>query len=403
MLCLFTGIAIISAFMTIDWLKDRSNVEQFFWAMAFWSAAVGVLLVAFRNIFPDWLALGVGNGLTAFSVPLFWVGMRAFDGQPVNRLWALTPPAVWGFLYFCVPAFAADINARIIVLSVLVGGMSILVAIDAWRGRASEPLPARTWLSIFFAGHAFIYALRILFVFLDPVQTKAGVPVSLSNSIFTFWLFAFALMSGFSVFILTRERVELRYRREAQIDSLTGLFNRRAFIETVERLRGQKRGEGALALLDLDHFKRINDTYGHGGGDEALKAFSDLVRGRITSDMVFGRIGGEEFALYIPECDLEQARAVCEDLRLAVEQAVIPLGERQLGMTVSIGLSADVASYADITFLLGVADRGLYISKRNGRNRVTALNASAGLKLIASLMTDSGAALRDNRDLRQTS
>jgi diguanylate cyclase (GGDEF) domain len=402
MLCLFTGMAIISVFITADWLKDRTNVEQFFWAMAFWSAAAGVLLGAFRNILPDWLALGIGNGLTVLSIPLFWIGMRIFDGREVNRLWALMPPASWLVLYFCVPPFTIDINARIIVLSVLVGGMSILVAVEAWRGRAREPLPARTWLSVSFAGHAFIYVLRIPFAILEPVRTVGGVPVSLPNSIFLFCLFALALMAGFSLFILTRERVELRYRREAQIDSLTGLFNRRAFIETVEHIRGQGKGAGALALLDLDHFKRINDTYGHGGGDEALKAFSALVGERLTSDMVFGRIGGEEFALYIPEIDLERARAVCEDVRSAVEQAVIPLGEQQLRMTVSIGLSADVASYADINFLLGIADRGLYISKRNGRNRVTALNASAGLKLIASLMADNGGARRGNRDLKKT-
>lgn len=403
MLCLFTGMAVISVFMTVDWLKDSSNVEQFFWAMAFWSAAAGVLLLAFRNIFPDWLALGVGNGLTAFSVPLFWVGMRAFDGRKVNRLWALVPPAVWMVFYFGVPAFTGDINARIIMLSVLVGGASLLVAVDAWRGRARDPLPARTWLSVFFAGHAVIYMLRIIFAFLEPVQLVDGVPVSLSNSICTFCLFAFALMSGFSIFVLTRERIEMRYRREAQIDSLTGLFNRRAFIETVERIRGQKNGEGALALLDLDHFKRINDTYGHGGGDEALKVFSTIVKERLSPGMVFGRIGGEEFSLYIPERDLERARAICEDLRLAVERAVVPLGECDLRMTVSIGLSADVASYADINFLLGIADRGLYISKRNGRNRVTALNAGAGLKLIASLMRNDDGERRATPDLKARS
>nr|WP_245224091.1 GGDEF domain-containing protein [Rhizobium halophytocola] len=192
--------------------------------------------------------------------------------------------------------------------------------------------------------------------------------------------------------------MERHYRRQAEIDELTGVINRRAFIQQVEALRRRREDEGALALLDIDHFKRVNDTLGHAGGDQALIAFSEIVSARLEPGMVFGRIGGEEFALYMAGCGQEQARQVCETLREAVAGASIAIGDQTLTMTVSIGVSADQASYADLNFLLGVADRGLYISKRNGRNRVTALNASAGLNLIASLMAENKGA--DRRVMR---
>ncbi|MBR0555288.1 GGDEF domain-containing protein [Ciceribacter sp. L1K23] len=398
MLCLSTGLAIICVFVTANWLRERSNAALFFWALAYFTSATGVFLLSLRGLAPEWLVAGIGNALTTYAMPLYWVGIRAFDDRPVNPLWATVPPAIWLGLYFGLPTFQNDLGARILGASVLMVVTSVLVAGAGWRGRAKEPLPARTWLSVFFGLHAAVYALRLIVTLVQPPESIA----SLTNGIFMFSLFALALMGGFSIFVMTRERLEFRYRREAEIDSLTGIFNRRAFIKAVDRLREQSKAQGALALLDLDHFKRINDTYGHAGGDEALMAFSRLLVAQVPQDAVFGRIGGEEFALYLPDCELEEARATCERLREAVERAPVILGAQELRMTVSIGLSADVASYADINFLLGIADRGLYISKRNGRNRVTALNASAGLKLIASLMAESKDAGRPDRDgLRQ--
>lgn len=395
MLCLFAGTAIIALFVSAAWARAPRRSELLFWALAYWLGAAGIFLVALRAIAPDWLALGIGNMLVVTCTPLFWFGLRRFDGRACAWSLLLPAPLLWAGTYFLLPQWSADINNRIIVASVLIAGYSLLTAWDSWRGHRIEPLEARGWMTMFFATHGLVFLARIPFSILSPVEMVNGVPVSLWYGIFSFELFVHSLLSGFSIFVLIRERAERHFRRAAEIDPLTGIYNRRAFISYVDERRQKMKGEGALALLDIDHFKRINDTFGHAGGDEALTAFCAVVRKNMSDDMIFGRIGGEEFALYLPDLELEQARQFCEDLRLAVEAAVIPLGEQSLRMTVSMGLSADPATYADINFLLGIADRGLYISKRNGRNRVTALNASAGLKLIASLMAGQRGANRD--------
>lgn len=388
MACLAAGLSVIAIFVMASWSREPARVELGCWSIGYCLGAAGVVLSGLRDSLPLWLTIGIGNTMMLLSVSLFWIGLRLFDRRPIHWSAALPGPAIWMLLYFSVPAFANSLDARIIVSSVIVALYSLMVAWQGWRGGRSEPLPARRLITVFFCAHAMTHVARIGLVLTEP-GAEAGLFPGWYG-LLMFELFVLSLLSGLSIFMLIRDRLEADYRRAAEIDLLTGIFNRRAFISVVERVRKATAYDGALALLDIDHFKRINDTYGHGGGDEALKHFCRLVEARLDPGMAFGRIGGEEFAIHLPGFDLERARIFCEDLRQSIDDAVMLMGTQQLKMSVSIGLSADLASYADITFLLGIADRGLYISKRNGRNRVTALNAGAGLKLIATLMAEAG-------------
>jgi diguanylate cyclase (GGDEF)-like protein/PAS domain S-box-containing protein len=157
-------------------------------------------------------------------------------------------------------------------------------------------------------------------------------------------------------------------------DALTGVFNRRyveeALRKEVERAERHARPL-AVAILDADHFKRINDTRGHQTGDEVLRAISDRCRRTLRANDVLGRYGGEEFVIVFPETKLDEAGAVAERLRVAVAEQPIEVGKDALGVTVSIGLAAH-APGQDVGALLQRADAALYSAKQDGRNLVRA-------------------------------
>lgn len=166
-----------------------------------------------------------------------------------------------------------------------------------------------------------------------------------------------------------RQQVELL----ANTDYLTGLANRRHFIDLCERMRQRARFSGAVncfLMLDLDHFKRINDTFGHSAGDFALQAFGRILRRVLRPNDIMGRIGGEEFAALLPSCDLDGGRAVGERLRLATEAETIRHLDTDLALTVSGGVAAVDTEAGGIDRAMSAADAALYAAKQAGRNRV---------------------------------
>ena len=159
---------------------------------------------------------------------------------------------------------------------------------------------------------------------------------------------------------------------QATHDVLTGVFNRR-HIEGVLRKeidRAERHARPlAVGMLDADHFKNVNDSYGHQTGDEVLRAISERCRKVLRSNDVFGRYGGEEFVIVFPETKLEEAGAIAERLRAAVAEDPIQVGDKALGVTVSIGLAAH-APGQDLDKLFQRADAALYTAKQDGRNLV---------------------------------
>jgi diguanylate cyclase (GGDEF)-like protein len=139
----------------------------------------------------------------------------------------------------------------------------------------------------------------------------------------------------------------------------------------------------AFVLLDLDHFKQVNDRHGHRAGDAVLCAFADVVRRRLRASDVFGRTGGEEFGLVLPATDAAGARWLVEAVRREVEALEVPAGDGstqvKVKVTVSAGVAvADAASRLSGDRLYGQADQSLYEAKRAGRNRVEVYGVSAG-------------------------
>jgi diguanylate cyclase (GGDEF)-like protein len=159
--------------------------------------------------------------------------------------------------------------------------------------------------------------------------------------------------------------------RHAQEDGLTGLANRRELDRSLDaalQLADESQQPLSLALVDIDHFKRINDRFGHGVGDDVLRGVAKVIRDLVRPPMLAGRSGGEEFALILPAMPASEAEAFCETLRSQIEHARAGIDHADFHLTVSIGL-ADVAGL-DTKAAYAAADKCLYQAKHGGRNRV---------------------------------
>ncbi|MBX9266399.1 diguanylate cyclase [Chromobacterium violaceum] len=173
---------------------------------------------------------------------------------------------------------------------------------------------------------------------------------------------------------LQRDGHEKQLYRLATQDGLTELNNRRQFIELADREIERSRRHGSrmsVLMMDLDHFKDINDHYGHAVGDEVIRHFSQVCREVLRASDLCGRLGGEEFAAVLPDTGLDDARQVAERLRSLASSARLSAVSGSLGYTVSIGVAERHADETDIDEVLGRADKQLYQAKRDGRNRVS--------------------------------
>lgn len=180
------------------------------------------------------------------------------------------------------------------------------------------------------------------------------------------------IVNGFGFLLLCKERDDRKMALLATIDSLTGLLNRRAFFERTDSLRmlaARLRKPVTLMMLDIDHFKHLNDRFGHACGDQALCAFSETASGTLREHDIMGRLGGEEFAVLLPGTDMAGALQAAERLRAAVEARVVPNEGSPFTMTVSIGVVL-VDPDEHINAALARADRALYAAKSAGRNRI---------------------------------
>ncbi|WP_296661978.1 diguanylate cyclase [Paraburkholderia sp.] len=179
---------------------------------------------------------------------------------------------------------------------------------------------------------------------------------------------------GFITDVTERKRIEAELHEFATTDGLTGLSNRRHFMARLEAQLAQLRCTGvppaAVLMCDLDHFKSINDRWGHAVGDRALRHFADILRTHLRTGDVAGRIGGEEFAIVLGSANLESARAVGQRIQRCIAEQPLMGGNEPVLLAVSIGITEMTAADSSAEMTLSRSDFALYRAKRNGRNRI---------------------------------
>lgn len=167
--------------------------------------------------------------------------------------------------------------------------------------------------------------------------------------------------------------IEAQYHEEvhqrANVDPLTQAYNKRYFEDVLRRIM-ESASRCALILFDIDHFKKINDTWGHPAGDAVLRKVAEVVRGRLGKEEPFCRVGGEEFAILLKDANLAVARKAAELIRTSIEQTDFVEAGQRIGVTVSVGVAERGVSDVSADALYRRADERLYEAKRGGRNRV---------------------------------
>lgn len=389
-LCLAAACITVSIFLTLLWQEDRANRALALWSLGFWAGCVGLLLLSLRDVVPPIVALGLGNAFSLWSLGLVWLGCLAFDGRKIHHSWikASACGGVWLVAFATWPHFADDLNVRIIVGSVLFSVSSFMVAAAIFQGHRHDPLPARR-LGIFaFGGHALVYLIRTPLPLLEPVTTLSGGFGPSWFGLIMFIFFVQGLVGVLAIFAMVYERTLRAHKLASEMDFLTAVPNRRAFLRAVEASRQMPDGHATgavLALVDADHFKSFNDTHGHAVGDKVLVMLARFLSENMPKGGVFGRLGGEEFGIYLPAPQVEADPDLLERLRIGVGTLDIRHGDILLSLTVSIGAARLAARETDLTTALAAADRALYASKRAGRDRLSWVDADGVMQTSTTL------------------
>ncbi|KMO18989.1 GGDEF domain-containing protein [Methylobacterium platani] len=353
---------VMGALYLLSWSQARRTRALGFLGAAQIVGAGAVTLFGLRDIVPDWLSIGLANAAMLAAFGLIWGGARSFEGRRVPAAWIAAGPLAW--LAAClVPPFYASLGARVILASAVAGLYCALAARTLWHHRG-EKLPSRAPAAILLASEALLIWTRIPATLALPVP-PTGTPTQTAwVAILCFAALLYTVAVSVLFMALAKERLEAEQRRVADTDPLTGIANRRALAADARRaLAG---GPCALLLFDLDHFKRVNDTFGHAVGDAVLVGFCAAAGQVLPEGAAFGRLGGEEFACLLPGAGAADAAAVAETVRHAVA-AMRPDLLPGLAVTVSIGVARGTG---DFETLLGQADRALYQAKAQGRDRV---------------------------------
>jgi diguanylate cyclase (GGDEF)-like protein len=190
-------------------------------------------------------------------------------------------------------------------------------------------------------------------------------------ALFALEVMLYVVGTAFIVLVLSQERAVRVHKDAASTDDLTGVLNRRGFFGAARELaarEAKKRGPVSVLVFDLDHFKRVNDRFGHGIGDETLRVFAATISSNMRASDLVGRLGGEEFVAILPGT-VDDAAVVAERVRAAFQAAGATVADFAVGATVSVGIASGEPG-AEVSAMLAAADTALYCAKRNGRNRV---------------------------------
>jgi diguanylate cyclase (GGDEF)-like protein len=363
--------AILGLLLLFAWAQNTAIHAVAWWGFAHLIRAGSIVLFGTYGSAPDLISIDLANALlfTAFAVT--WTGARVFDGRPVEPVYLVTGAVLW--LLICrLPVLSEAIHTRALVASGIVTAYTWLTAYEFWRGR-SEALVSR-WPAIFMLfAHGSLFLLRTPLALLLPWAPSSSVFGSVWLTVLSFEALLFTISIAFILLAMAKERTELRHRTAAMVDPLTGIANRRSFLQDAAQLAKRHSADPrptAVLLIDLDHFKSINDRFGHALGDRVLEIFTDAARRSVRSSDLLGRLGGEEFAAVLYDTSSEKAVVVAERIRESFAQAAQDVDGRPVGATVSIGLAHCQEDALDVPELLAQSDQALYFAKERGRNRV---------------------------------
>jgi len=363
--------AILGLLLLLVWVQSTRVHAVAWWASAHLMRAVSVMLSGLYGSVPDLLSIDLPNVLLFSSFGVTWNGARVFNGREALPGSLIAGAGLW-LLASQWPGFEPGSEVRGQLSALIIATYTWLTAHEFWRGR-NEPLVSRWPAIVLFFTHGAMFLLRTPLNSLLHGKDSDGLLSSAWLSVLSLEAFLMTIATAFILLAMSKERTELRHKTAAMTDPLTGLLNRRAFLQDAESLLQQQTARDrpiAVLLIDLDHFKSINDRFGHAVGDKVLQIFAKTTRGGLRQADLVGRLGGEEFTVVLADASLDNAYLVADRLRKAFAAGAAVVDGEAIYATASIGVAVIIDPRQDLAKLITLADQALYLAKARGRNRV---------------------------------
>ncbi len=376
---------VIGTLFAVAFRGRRTRVTDL-WVASLVVQSLGWIIFAARGKVPDAASIILAGSLICLSYSLLVHAFCEFFEYPANPLWIYLPVALTVVIYWANLDSTATRNAAsglIFAAQFLAAALLFFTRHDRWRNLRFLIGGSAVSIAILLMARSFIaftdpHAIPV-FPEPSPIQTITLVVGDIVRLAFSF---------GFLLLIEARRSDEIF--RLATLDSLTEAYNRRTFMELAERELARSRRARlplGLMILDLDHFKQVNDNHGHLAGDAVLREIKSIADASLRQQDIFGRFGGEEFCVLTPDTDLEGTHILAERLRAAIEKHSIKLPDGKiLNITASIGVSAMPAGKDEVEIdnLIEFADLALYEAKKNGRNRVMVEGLTASVEVATA-------------------
>ncbi len=342
------------------------------WALGNVALTLGILLHVSQGLAHHSLSEIFASGLMLLGLGVIWLGVRAFKGLSQHQsgpiLFALVLMVALGYFHY-----VDDRNdMRLLITGYALGSLCLLSASELLIAVA-PPLRRAYW---FTGGIMLLSGAGLWLIAVTSSRTSltdlAAASTALQQTTLLGMIIAQTAMAG-GFILMTHSRTIETLQSISEHDGLTGTLNRRSMHEQAKALLSHAFERGlpiSVVMLDADHFKRINDQFGHQTGDAVLCHMVSRIRTHLRSNDLFGRYGGEEFVLLLPGLDGNEAREVADRIRLAVSEHAQQCTDQRVTLSISLGVAGTGVHGYDYSTLVAAADNALYRAKALGRNRV---------------------------------
>ncbi len=369
-LILTNSLMVLSLFVAASLKGREQGLNK--WALAVLLETFTWLLIAGRGVIPDEFSVVLANLFKAASFAMFLAAVYEFQRRDF-ALWKFFVPVV---LQVAVSGLLIDDIAGRFVWGGVIYVFQMVLIVHALLSD-SETRMGRAW-RLLYGGSIMILvvlamrAVAALSGMVDFAQPQNHIAMHWVQVVTFISVMATALLGSVGFILMIKERTDREIMHLAMTDSLTGVPNRRALMDQAALVLAQRSGRPmSLLMIDVDHFKRINDTYGHPAGDEVLRQATALMAQRLRGGDVLGRYGGEEFCVIAPDTDTPGALILAEALREIIAITPLQTEAGEVTVTVSIGIACCSAEAGrELKRMLAEADAALYQAKQAGRNCV---------------------------------
>lgn len=354
-------------------LAEDVRPSAYSWRVGTLLQAAACVLLAVQNVLPLGFVLPLANACLLLGLLAYLKAVCQFSGKKLPRVFLLPVVIAIASVYWFT-VHNPNLGIRIVIVSLAMSILLFASAVNLKIFSRIEPSVSRSVLALIFLLMGLFMLFRaVYFLFFHMNAATVLDGSSWLNAITPMVVAVLPVIGTTAYLLMCSDRLRRQWELSASTDYLTGLANRRTVTYAGELAfdSAQRQGQSlSVAVIDVDHFKGVNDRYGHDRGDLALKHIASMLEKAVRKNDLLGRQGGEEFVVLLNQADREQSIAAAERLRAAVQDNVLGVEAQSIPLTVSIGLASYQDSDRNFNDLLRRADQALYAAKKNGRNRV---------------------------------